>query len=224
MEQATKTWSFGFNYTFFGWCLGLPVSAFIITLFLTATFSVGNTGVTITNHNLQEFINYYDQNSVGECLKIFLNNFCAALVVVYFTPFILYLRQSWEKWRNVEISLSPVEKLVLYIFPGLFLIRQAVSIAFVLNNLSWQINKNVILTFMGIILPHGFPELLAFSLAGAVGMEVTRKLLLSPSTEGIVSARTLSVLLVFIAFCAYVEVYLTPKFFALIMSASGVAG
>ena len=220
MEQAKRISFIKVNSTCFAWCFGLPVFAFMIALSLVAGLSGGEPGAALTARSLREFLNYYNTHVVDEFLKIFLNNYLAVLVIVYFTPLVLGLRKILEKCRNKQITLSKFDKVLLYLFPGIFLVRQAVNIAIIANSLASHINKNVIVTLTGIILPHGLPELLAFSLAGAVGMEVTRKLLFSTSQGRLVSGKVLGSLVVFIALCAFLEVYFTPKVFAVIMSAT----
>lgn len=95
--------------------------------------------------------------------------------------------------------------------------RLLIFIAVVTGSLSFGIGKNIILTLAGIILPHGLPELLVFSLAGAAGMEITRKMLSKGRTK-LFSVKLLGLLLLLTAGCAFVEVYFTPKVFAFFIS------
>lgn len=218
MEQTRKIGLLEFNLTSFIWCLTLPVVAFVLVLSLGPVLNVNNLGSPLSRESLSQFLQYYNSHMVNEGLQIFLNNFTAVLVMVYFTPLALGIRQIWEKWRCRKVSISVFEKNLLFLFPGLFLIRQAINVALVLNNFSANINKSVVVTLAGIILPHGLPELISFSLAGAVGMEVTRKLLFSSSTGKLVGLKELGLLLFLTASCAFLEVFLTPRVFMLLMS------
>jgi len=212
------------NPVFFLWCLSLPLLAFVFTVFLLSAFSavfpasVSN-GTLVDSRSLQEFLAYYDTHLVREFLEIFLNNYFAALVLIFFTPVILVLRRVWQKWRGRDCVVSVFEKNLLYLFPGIFLIRQAVYMASILSGFSVSIDKNALLILAGILLPHGLPELLAFSMAGALGMEVTGKLLSAISPGKLVRMRTLGLLLLATVFCAFVEVYFTPRIFVAVMSA-----
>ncbi|PKM83418.1 MAG: hypothetical protein CVU89_01350 [Firmicutes bacterium HGW-Firmicutes-14] len=221
MEQTRKLSDI--NFTFFLWCFGLPVFSFIIALSLIASFSGAPSGISITVHNLKQFLEYYDTYLFREFFEIFFNNYFAVLILVYFTPLFVGMRRLWQKWSNKHTEITAFEKLVLYLFPGLFLVRQAVNIAVISSGLSGYINKNVIITLAGIVLPHGLPELLAFSIAGAIGMEVTRKILFSSSSGKLVSGNVLILLCLFTALCAFMEVYFTPKIFALLMMATGMS-
>jgi hypothetical protein len=186
-------------------------------------FSGAPSGISITVHNLKQFLEYYDKYLFREFFQIFFNNYFAVLVLVYFTPLFIGIRGLWQKWSNKHSEISVFEKLILYLFPGLFMVRQAVNIAVISSGLSGYINKNVIITLTGIILPHGLPELLAFSVAGAIGMEVTRKMLFSQSSGRLVSGKVMILLGLFTALCAFMEVYFTPKIFALLMIATGMS-
>ncbi len=220
MEQTRKEIFRDFNPTFFIWCLALPVFVFIITLSLANSGSSIEPVASLNGNKIRQFLNYYETYLVDEFVEIFFNNYAVLLVIVYFTPIVLGLRRVWEKWRGKELTLSSLEKSLLYLFPGIFLARQAVNIAITVNALSVQINKNVVITLAGIILPHGLPELLAFSLAGAIGMEVTRKML-STASGTLVNMQVMCLLCIFTALCAFLEVSFTPRVFALLMAATG---
>jgi len=222
MELIKRTFSFGFNRVFFMWCFALPVAAFVITLFFTGVFADTAGGNQITNLGLKKFLAYYTANGINEFLVIFLNNYMAVLIIVYFGPVALWVRRQWERWRDRETALSALEKILLYVFPAVFLVRQAVNIAVIINGMAASINKNVILMFTGIVLPHGLPEFLVFCVAGAVGMEVTHKMLFSDSPGQIISGRVMLGLLVLIGACAFLEVYFTPRIFAALMSFNAI--
>ncbi|MBU7008404.1 stage II sporulation protein M [Phosphitispora fastidiosa] len=211
-----------FNPVFFTLCFGSPVCAFIVSLFIISAITASGGETSLTGQCLTEFLTYYDQYMVNEFLKIFSNNFFIVVLLVYFTPLALLLRRVWQKLRSRSDDISAFEKVLLYLFPAIFLIRQAVNIAVILNGTSTSISKNVMLIFTGIILPHGLPELLAVSLAGAIGMEVTRRVLFSNVSGPLVKARVLGLLGVFTALCAFVEVYFTPKIFSILMVATGI--
>lgn len=222
MEQIAKNRTENFNGTFLIWCIVFPVISFMGTLLLANYFTQGHPGEVITRKSLAAFLKYYEENHMTEFLTIFVNNSFSALVLVYFTPFILFVRRRWEKLRNYSIQLSGFEKLLLYSFPVMFLVREAVRIAMLVNGLSLQINKSLVLTFSGMLLPHGLPELIAFSVAGAFGMEVTKHCLTEPSFERAVGSRKIVLLIVTIGLCAYLEVSFTPRVFAILMSATGL--
>lgn len=223
MEQVRNT-HFRCNSIFFIWCLGLPVLAFVITLSIISSFSAGtHAGASVTGQSLHEFLTYYDTHWADEFFKIFINNYCAVLILIYFTPITMGVRSIWEKFRKNEVEVSGFEKILLYLFPILFLIRQAVNIALILNNFSGQIDKNIYLTLAGIIMPHGIPELLVFSLVGALGMEVTRRHLSDPESGGLVRGGALGMMSVLVALCAFIEVYFTPRVFVYLMNLTGVS-
>lgn len=216
MEQAEKRSAIKFNVRFFLWCMGLPVSFFLLTLLLSALFSAGGMGNGLSRQALTEFLSFYRENYVREFFIIFLNNSFVALVMIYFTPFALFLRKVWERQKDYDFTLSTRERYLLYSFPIIFLTRDAIRIALVVSDLSSRIQKDVILTFLGIIFPHGFPELVALGLAGAVGMEVTRRFLVK-AEEKTPGFKVILFLISCIAAAAYLEVRFTPEVFALLM-------
>ncbi|WP_418791619.1 stage II sporulation protein M [Phosphitispora sp. TUW77] len=223
MEQINKNaLTVNFNPIFFLLCFGCPVFAFIISLFAINTLTTGGGEMFLTGQSLAEFLKYYNRYMVDEFLKIFLNNFFIIILLVYFTPITLVLRRGWQKFRNRDDEISSFEKVLLYLFPAVFLIRQAVNIAINLNGTSANISQNILLTFVGIILPHGLPELLVVSLAGAMGMEVTRKVFFTYTSGPLVKGWVLGLLGLLTALCALVEVYFTPKIFSILMVAAGV--
>ena len=223
MEQIKKNFlKNDFNPVFFTLCFTGPVLAFLLTLWVISALSVGNGEVFLTAQRLREFVAYYDKYMVNEFLEIFLNNYFIILMLVYFTPLVLTLRKLWQRWRGREDEISAFEKGLLYLFPAIFLVRQAVTIALIINSMSASISKNILVTFLGIILPHGLPELVAVSMAGALGMEVTRKVLFSSASGRLVNGRILGLLCLFTALCAFVEVYFTPKIFTILMVATGI--
>lgn len=203
---------------FFVWCLMMPTAALIFSLVVLWFFNDRNIPGTLTENMIYSFLQYYDNNRLHEGVRIFLNNYLAVLVIVYFTPVVLWLRYLWQVYRKKQASISTFEKSILYLFPALFLIRQAVNIAVVTDNLSLEIGKSVILTLAGIILPHGLPELLVLSIAGAVGMEITRRLLTMEGGTRLFNAKLMGLLLFLTAGSAFVEVYFTPKVFAMLMN------
>lgn len=203
---------------FFIWCLMLPTAALVFSLAVLWLFNGDNSAGNLTENMIKSFLQYYDNNGMREWIRIFLNNYLAVLVIVYFTPMVLWLRYLWQVIRKKESSVTVFEKVILYLFPALFLVRQAVNIAVITDDFSFDIGKNVLLTLAGIILPHGLPELLVFSLAGAVGMEITRKLLSIKENTRLFNAKLLGLLLLLTAGSAFVEVYFTPKVFALLMN------
>lgn len=215
--EISRNFRVKLNPGFFVWCVSVPVLFFIMTLLLAAVFSTDAMDKLTNERSLNEFLSYYKNNSIREFLIIFLNNSFVAIVIIYFTPFALFIRNAWEKRRGITTALSPRERLILYSFPVLFLIREAIRIALIVSDLSGQIDRGVIITFFGIIFPHGLPEFLALSVAGAMGMEVTRRCFSSTSgrTPGM---KQVIVLIIFIGFCAFLEVHLTPKVFALLLS------
>ncbi len=223
MEQTRKNPLMEIDLPCLMWCFCLPVFTFVIAIVLAVVFADTRIGGSLTNESLRRFLDYYDRHQVTEFIVILLNNYIAVLLLVYFTPIALGLKDGWGKWRNKKAGISVFEKILLYLFPGLFLMRQAINIAIIIKDLSGIINKNIVITLAGIILPHGLPELLAFSLAGAIGMGVTRKLLFTPVSGRLVGGKALGILLIFIASCAFLEVYLTPRVFAAIMVATGVS-
>ena len=223
MEHIKKnTLIIHFNPVFFTLCFGSPVFAFIVSLFIINALTAAGGEASLTSQCLREFLEYYDRYMANEFLKIFLNNYFIVVLLEYFTPLALLLRRVWQKFRNRNDEISAFEQVLLYLFPAVFLIRQAVNIAIILNGTSTSISKNVLLTFAGIILPHGLPELLAVSLAGAIGMEVTRKVLFSNVSGPLVKGRVLGLLGLFTALCAFIEVYFTPKIFSILMVATGI--
>lgn len=203
---------------FFVWCLMLPTAALVFSLSMLWFFNSHSGAGSLTENMINSFLRYYDNNGMREWMRIFLNNYLAVLVIVYFTPIVLWLRCLWQVFRKKESNVSAFEKVILYLFPALFLVRQAVNIAVITDNLSFDIGKNVLLTLAGIILPHGLPELLVFSLAGAVGMEITRRLLSIQGRTRLFNAKLLGLLLFLTAGSAFVEVYFTPKVFAMLMN------
>lgn len=204
---------------FFVWCLLLPTAVLIFTLAVIWLFTGSDSNGILSLNMINDFLRYYDRHRLDEGMQIFLNNYLAVLVVVYFTPATLWLRHLWHRYRSKkETAVTTFEKIILYLFPAFFLVRQAINIAVVTGNLSFGIGKNLILTLAGIILPHGLPELLVFSLAGAVGMEFTRGLLSAKDQTRLISAKLLGLLMLLTAGCAFVEVYFTPKVFALLMT------
>lgn len=215
--EISRNFRVKLNSGFFIWCTSVPVLFFVITLLLAAVFSTDAMDKLSKERTLTEFLSYYKNNSVREFLIIFFNNSFVALVIIYFTPFALFVRNLWEKGRGVTAALSPRERLILYSFPVLFLIREAIRIALTVSDLSGQIDRGVIVTFLGIIFPHGLPEFLALSVAGAIGMEVTRRCF-SSSTDRMPGVKQVALLIIFIGFCAFLEVYLTPRIFALLLS------
>ena len=203
---------------FFVWCLFLPTAALAFSLAMLWLFNGHNSAGNLTENMVNSFLQYYDNNGMREWMRIFLNNYLAVLVIVYFTPIVLWLRYLWQVFRKQQSSVTFFEKVILYLFPALFLVRQAVNIAVMTDNLSFDIGKNVLLTLAGIILPHGLPELLVFSLAGAVGMEITRRLLSIRENTRLFNVKLLGLLLILTAGSAFVEVYFTPKVFAMLMN------
>lgn len=203
---------------FFMWCLMLPSAALVFSLAMLWLFNGHNSAGNLKENMVRSFLQYYDNNRMREWMRIFLNNYLAVLVIVYFTPIVLWLRCLWQVFRKKESSVTVFEKVILYLFPALFLVRQAVNIAVITDDLSFDIGKNVLLTLAGIILPHGLPELLVFSLAGAVGMEITRRLLSIQESTRLFNAKILGLLLFLTAGSAFVEVYFTPKVFAMLMN------
>jgi len=187
---------------FFVWCLMLPTAALVFSL-ITLWFFNGHNSTGILTENM---------------IRIFLNNYLAVLVIVYFTPVVLWLRYSWQVYRKNQTSVTVFEKVILYLFPALFLVRQAVNIAVITGNLSFEIGKSMLVTLAGIILPHGLPELLVFSFAGAVGMEITRRLLSVRGRTKLLDSKLLGLLLFLTAGSAFVEVYFTPKVFVMLMT------
>ncbi len=223
MELLKKNMSpVHFNPISFILCFGTPVLAFMVSLFIINSVTAAGGETSLTGQCLTEFLEYYDRYMINEFLTIFLNNYLIVLLLVYFTPVALVLRRIWLKFRQRDEEISAFEKVLLYLFPAVFLIRQAVNIAVILNGTSASISKSVLLTFTGIILPHGLPELLAVSLAGAIGMEVTRKVLYANVSGPLVKSGVLGLLCVFTALCAFVEVYFTPKIFSILMVATGI--
>ncbi len=217
MEQVEKVSEIKFNVGLILWCVGLPILFFTITLLSTALFSAGEMGNGLSRQVLAEFLRYYRENYVREFFIIFLNNSFIALVLVYFTPFALFLRKIWEKYRDCNSLLSIRERFLLYSFPTIFLNREAIRFALVVNDFSGQIQKGRILTFLGIIFPHGVPELLALGMAGAVGMEVTLRYIGKKDHKN-PSLKVLLLLILSIGLAAFMEVRLTPGIFALLMS------
>lgn len=215
--EIGKNFRVKLNPGFFVWCVSLPVIFFIITLSLSALFSTEAMDKITRQRSLTEFLSYYNNNSLREFIIIFFNNSFVAIVIIYFTPFALYVRNWWEQRRGVSADLSPREKLILYSFPVLFLIREAVRIALTVSDLSGQIDRGVLITFFGIIFPHGLPEFLALSVAGAMGMEVTKRCFYSVSGT-MPGVKQVVGLIIFIGFCAFLEVKLTPRVFALLLS------
>lgn len=203
---------------FFVWCLMMPTAALVFSLAVLWFFNGHNGTGNLTQNMISSFLQYYDNNGAHEWMRIFLNNYLAVLVIVYFTPVVLWLRYFWQVYRKKQTSVTVFEKVILYLFPALFLVRQAINIAVITDDLSFDIGKNVLLTLAGIILPHGLPELLVFSLAGAVGMEITRRLLSLQDGSGLFNVKLLGLLLFLTAGSAFVEVYFTPKVFAILMS------
>lgn len=225
MEYIRRALNININPAFLGWCLALPAAAFLVALLTAPSFSHPSASLPLSSQRLREFLSYYDIYRFKEFAVIFGNNFLAVVTVVYFTPLALSLRRVWERLRGRRTEVSMMEKNLLFLFPGLFLVRQAVYIALASCELASQIGRNVVITMIGIILPHGIPEFLVFSLAGAVGMEVTRKALTVSQGKGLtvlpdkaVSSYTLGVLASAVAACALVEVCLTPKVFAVLMA------
>lgn len=216
MEQVDERSMPKFNLRFFLWCIGLPVLFFLVTMLLAALFSAGGLGNGLDRQALAEFVTYYRENYVGEFFKIFLNNSFVALVMIYFTPFALFIRKIWEKHKDYDFPLSHRERILLYAFPAIFLTRDAIRIALVVSDLSGRIQKDMVLTFLGIIFPHGFPELVALGMAGAVGMEVTRRYV-TKQGEKTPELKVLLFLIFAIAACAFLEVRFTPLVFALLM-------
>lgn len=216
MEQAEKRSAIKFNVRFFLWCIGLPVTFFLLTLFLAALFSAGGLGGGLNGQALTEFVKYYRENYVSEFFKIFLNNSFVALVMIYFTPFALFIRKVWEKHMDYDFPLSTREKILLYSFPAVFLTRDAIRIALIISDLAERIQKDMIITFLGIIFPHGFPELVALGMAGAVGMEVTRRHIMRQG-EKTPQLKVLLFLILCIGAAAFLEVRFTPLVFALLM-------
>lgn len=203
---------------FFIWCLMLPIAALVFSLIMLWFFNGNNSTGMLTENMVSSFLQYYDNNRLHEGLRIFLNNYLAVLVIVYFTPVVLWFRYLWQVYRKKQASVTLFEEVILYLFPALFLVRQAVNIAVITDNLSLDIGKSVFLTLAGIILPHGLPELLVFSFAGAIGMEITRRLLSIQGSTKLFNAKLLVLLLFLTAGSAFVEVYFTPKIFALLMT------
>ena len=215
--EISRNFRVKLNSGFIVWCVCVPVLFFVITLLLAAVFSTDAMDKLSNERSVAEFLSYYKNNSIREFSTIFLNNSFVAIVIIYFTPFALFVRDTWEKRRGMTSPLSSRERLILYSFPVLFLIREAIRIALTVSDLSGQIDRGVIITFFGIIFPHGLPEFLALSVAGAMGMEVTRRCFSSAPgrTPGI---KQVSLLIIFIGFCAFLEVHLTPRVFALLLS------
>lgn len=216
MEEVEKGGAIKFNVRFFLLCIGLPISFFLLTLLLAALFSTGSLGEGLNRRALAEFVSYYRDNYVKEFFKIFLNNSFVALVMIYFTPFALFLRKIWEKHRDYDFPLSTREKILLYSFPAVFLTRDAMRIALIVSDLAGQIQRDIFVTFFGIIFPHGFPELVALGLAGAVGMEVTRRHI-TKHGEKTPEIKILLFLIFCVGAAAYLEVLFTPMVFALLM-------
>ncbi|HWI55521.1 MAG TPA: stage II sporulation protein M [Desulfobacteria bacterium] len=216
MEQVEKRSTIKFNLRFFIWCIGLPVLFFLLTFLLAALFSTHRSDNGSNGQALAEFLRYYRENSFREFFKIFLNNSFVAFVMIYFTPFALFIRKVWENRKDYDFTLSTREIILLYSFPAVFLTRDAIRIALIVSDLSGKIHKDMIFTFLSIIFPHGFPELVALGMAGAVGMEVTRRHVTKQGEK----TPELKVLL-FLLFCfgaaAYLEVRFTPLVFALLM-------
>ena len=203
---------------FFVWCLMLPTAALVFSLITLWFFNGHNSTGILTENMINSFLQYYDNNRLREGIRIFLNNYLAVLVIVYFTPVVLWLRYSWQVYRKNQTSVTVFEKVILYLFPALFLVRQAVNIAVITGNLSFEIGKSMLVTLAGIILPHGLPELLVFSFAGAVGMEITRRLLSVRGRTKLLDSKLLGLLLFLTAGSALVEVYFTPKVFVMLMT------
>lgn len=220
MEYIRRALAVSENLTFFLWCFTVPVISFVMTLALGALLSDSVSQPAFTSRALGEFTGYYDRYFLREFTIIFLNNYLAALVVVFFTPIALWIRKLWERWRGNSTPLSPVERTLLFLFPALFLIRQSVNIGIILSGLAGDMSKNIVIAFTGLILPHGLPELAAFSMAGALGMAVTRELIKARPSERLIKGRILALLTAAIAFCAFLEVFLTPKVFALLVWAT----
>jgi len=220
MEYVRKALAVNLNSKFFIWCFTLPIAAFVVTLSLGTVLADTVTQPGFNSRSVSEFLRYYDRYLLREFMIIFSNNYFAALVVVYFTPLALGLRRFWGRWRGKNTPLSRLEQALLYLFPAIFLVRQAVNIAVVLSGLAGPMSKNILVSFAGLILPHGLPELAAFSLAGALGMEVTHKLFNSVDSGRVVNARVLVILTTVFAFCAFLEVYFTPRVFALLVGAT----
>lgn len=216
MEQVDKKNLIKFNTRFFLWCISLPVVFFFVTLLFSALFFAGGIGNGLSRHTMAEFLNYYRENYVREFLKIFLNNSFVGLVMIYFTPFALFVRKVWEKHRDYNFPLSTRERLMLYSFPTVFLTRDAIRIALTVSDVSSQIQKDMFLTFLGIIFPHGLPELVALGLAGAVGMEVTRRHVTNHA-EKTPGLKVILFLIFLIGAAAFLEVRFTPVVFALLM-------
>jgi hypothetical protein len=221
MRQSKAYSSLDFNVTFFLWCFTLPIFVFMIALAVIDNFIAVKGDMFVTAQQLRSFLLYYDKYIIREFAVIFGNNFLAVLVVIYFTPVYLWFRKRWAGWRNSKTALTAFEKILLYLFPALFLIRQSLNIVASLYRLSERINENIIVTMIGVILPHGLPELIAFSITGAIAMGVTKKIISSGSSGKPINLNIVGLLCILTGLCAFVEVYFTPKIFALIMSLGG---
>lgn len=180
-------------------------------------YGTGTPVIELTPERLQRFTAFYRDNFFSELGIIFANNSAAALLLIYFTPMALRLHKWLGFLRPPGCRLTRVDRFMLSGFPAFFIIKQGAVMGLSLAGFASRIGESPAATFFSIIFPHLSLEALAICLAGAQGLKETGQCLAggraSPGTG-------MSALLIIglMALAALLEVALTPRVFAFVMS------